>query len=115
MFWENFGRFLIVADIQKSIRNNQKPTKIFPKRNCKEKINTIKPPQCDLAIGLHLLQNNSAPTTTMTNNFLSLPGHYIFSKTNSAPTTTMTNNFLFLPGHKVHSIFQHWKPLTSKP
>jgi len=43
--------------IPKSIRNNQKPTKILPKRNCKEKINTTKPPQCDSAIGLHLLQN----------------------------------------------------------
>jgi len=44
-------------EIPKSIRNNQKPTKILPKRNCKEKINTNKPPQCDSAIGLHLLQN----------------------------------------------------------
>jgi len=45
--------------IPKSIHNNQKPTKILPKRNCKEKINTTKPPQCDSAItaGLHLLQN----------------------------------------------------------
>jgi len=31
--------------IPKSIRNNKKPTKILPKRNCKEKINTIKPLQ----------------------------------------------------------------------
>jgi len=40
---------------------------------------------------------------------------YIFSKTNSAPTITMTNNFLSLPGQEVHSIFQLWKPLRSKP
>jgi len=38
---------------------------------------------------------------------------YIF-KTKSAPATTMTNKSL--PGQKeVHSIFQHWKPLISKP
>jgi len=41
--------------ISKSISNNQKPTKIFSKQNCKEKINTHKHPQCDSAIGLHLL------------------------------------------------------------
>jgi len=29
----------------------------FSKRNCKEKINTTKLPQCDSVIGLHLLQN----------------------------------------------------------
>jgi len=27
----------------------------------------------------------------------------------------MTSNFLSLPGQEVHSIFQHWKRLTSKP
>jgi len=43
--------------ILKSICNNKKPIKILPKRNCKEKINTTKPLQCDSAIGLHLLQN----------------------------------------------------------
>jgi len=43
--------------IPKSILNNQKPTKILPKRNCKEKINTTNPPQSDSAIGLYLLQN----------------------------------------------------------
>jgi len=42
--------------ILKSIRNNQKPTKSLPKRNCKEKINTTKPPQCDSAVGLHTKQ-----------------------------------------------------------
>jgi len=42
--------------ISKSIRNNQKPTKILPKRNFKEKTNTTKSPQCD-PIELHLLQN----------------------------------------------------------
>jgi len=44
--------------------------------NCKEKINTSKPPQCDSAIGLHLLrlQNKSAPTATMIRNFRSFPG-----------------------------------------
>jgi len=41
----------------KSIRNNQKPTKILPKRNCKEKINTTKHLQCVSVIGLHLLLN----------------------------------------------------------
>jgi len=30
---------------------------------------------------------------------------YTFSKTNSAPTTAMTNNFLSLPGQEVHFIF----------
>jgi len=43
--------------IPKSIRNNQKPNRILLKRNYKEKINTTKPPQCNSAIGLHLLQN----------------------------------------------------------
>jgi len=43
--------------IPKSIRKNQKPNKILPKRNCKEKINTSKTPQCDSAIGLHIFQN----------------------------------------------------------
>jgi len=38
-------------------KTNQKPTKILPKRNCKEKISTTKLPQCDPAIGLDLLQN----------------------------------------------------------
>jgi len=40
---------------------------------------------------------------------------YIFSKTNSAPTTTMTNNSLSLPEQEVHSIFQLWKPLNQSP
>jgi len=40
--------------ILKSIRNNRKPIKILPKRNCKEKINRPKSPECDSAIGLHL-------------------------------------------------------------
>jgi len=71
----------------KFICNNQKSTKLISKRNCK-KINTTKPLQCDSAI---------------------------FSKTNNATTTTMANNFLSLPGQEMHSIFQHWKPLTSKP
>jgi len=48
--------------------------------NCKEKINTAKSLQCD----------------------------YIFLKTKSAPTTTITSNLLSLPGHEVHSIFQHY-------
>jgi len=48
---------LVKIAIPQSIRNNQKPTKILQKRNCKEKINITKPPQCDSAIGLHLLQN----------------------------------------------------------
>jgi len=43
--------------IPKSIQKNQKPTKILPKRNYKEKINTTKLPQCDSAIGLNLFQN----------------------------------------------------------
>jgi len=30
---------------------------------------------------------------------------YIFSKTNSAPTTTITNNFLSMSREEVHSIF----------
>jgi len=38
----------------------------------------------------------------------------MFFKTKSAPRTTMTNNFLSLPGQEAHSIFQHWKPFTSK-
>jgi len=41
------------------------PTKILPK----QKIN--KSPQCDSAIGLHFSKTNIAPTTTITNNFLS--------------------------------------------
>jgi len=66
----------------KSIRNNQKPTKIVPKQNCTEKISTSTPkyPQCDWTIGLHL-QNKRATITTMTSNFLFLPGqeeHSIF-------------------------------------
>jgi len=47
----------IIQHISKSTCNNQKPTKILLKRNCKEKINTTKLPQCDSAIGLHLFQN----------------------------------------------------------
>jgi len=43
--------------IPKSNSIKQKPTKILPKRNYKENINTTKPPQCDSAIGLHILQN----------------------------------------------------------
>jgi len=27
----------------------------------------------------------------------------------------MNSNFLSLPGQAMHSIFQHWKPLISKP
>jgi len=40
---------------------------------------------------------------------------YIFFKIKSVPTTPMTSNFLSLPGQEMHSIFQHWEPLTSKP
>jgi len=43
--------------IPKSSRNNQNPTKILPKRNCKENINAFKSLQYDSAIGLYLLQN----------------------------------------------------------
>ena len=40
----------------KSIRNNENPTKVLPKRNCK--ITTpLNQQDCDLAIGLHLIQN----------------------------------------------------------
>jgi len=35
----------------------------------------------------------------------------IFLKTKTAPTTTMTSNFLSLPRQEIHFIFQHWKPL----
>jgi len=59
----------------------------FPQNEiAKKKINTPKSRQCD----------------------------YIFFKTKSAPATTMTRNFLSMPGQEVHSIFQHWKPLTPK-
>ena len=46
----------ITQHIPKSIRNKEKPTKIWPRRNCKAKtpLNQL---ECDLAIGLHLLQN----------------------------------------------------------
>jgi len=36
-------------------RNPSAINKNLPKRNCKEKINTTKSPQCDSVIGLHLL------------------------------------------------------------
>jgi len=78
--------------ISKSIGNNfKKTTKILPKRNCKEQINTLKSPQCDSAIRLHLLQNKE-----------------------HAATITKTSNFRSLPGQEVHFIVQHWKPFKSK-
>jgi len=46
----------INQNIPKSIRNNQKPTKIFTKRNWIEKL-ASKYLQCDLEIGLYLLQD----------------------------------------------------------
>ena len=41
----------------KAIRNQSMPTKILPKRSCKTTTSTS--PQCDSAIGLHLLQNDN--------------------------------------------------------
>jgi len=58
--------------IPKSIRNNQKPTKILPKRNCKEKINT--------------------PSHRHVTHHLD----YIFFKTNSAPTNYNDQQFSIL-------------------
>ena len=47
----------IKPHVPKTIRNKQIPIKILPKRKCKENTKTTKVPQCDSAIGLHLLQN----------------------------------------------------------
>jgi len=49
--------------ISKSIRNNQKPTKILPKQKCKEKINPPKSPQCNSAIGSGVEAGDAAAST----------------------------------------------------
>jgi len=77
--------------IPKFIRIKQIPTKILPKRNCKEKIDILKLPQCDSTIGLHLLQNKECA-----NNY-------------------NDQQFSILARARVHSNFQQWKPLMSKP
>jgi len=83
------GQHQFPSGCRTDICNNQKPTKILPKRNCKENIN--------------------APSIHNVGQQLD----YIF-KTKIAPTTIMTNNFLSLPGQEVHSIFQYWKPLQNR-
>jgi len=76
--------------ISKSIRNNQKHTKILSKNGIAKKRS------------IH----------TSLSNVTQYLDHIVF-KAKSAPT--MTSNFLSLPGQEMHSIFQHWKPLTKNP
>jgi len=92
--------------IPKSICNNQKPTKILPKRNCKK--SSIQP---SLRIVTQKLDNifsemNSARTITMTNNVLRSAFHCAFHHFISSHA-----HFII---HHVHFIIQHWKPLSFK-